>query len=124
MTEEHRIQNAIRSSAKNCVLFRTNAGDFWQGKVVYSREFKQNVLINIRRIEGLPEGYSDLSGVRVTDGKAVFIEVKTPSGRPTAAQKNFIKKMRSYGAVAGICRSAEEAIALCSISQNTERYGG
>lgn len=120
MTEEHRIQNEIRAGVKSCVLFRTNAGDFWQGKVVYSREFKQNVLINIRRIEGLPEGHSDLSGVRVTDGKAVFIEVKKPSGRPTTAQKNFIEKMRSYGAVAGVCRSAEEAITLCSISQNTE----
>jgi hypothetical protein len=109
LTEEHIIQNQIRAKTKGCVLFRTNAGDFWQGEVVYSREFKQKVLINIRRVEGLPEGYSDLSGVRVSDGKAVFIEVKTKNGRPTEKQLNFIKKMREYGAVAGVCRSAEEA---------------
>lgn len=112
MTEEHIIQNQIRAGVPGCVLFRTNAGDFWQGKVVYSKEFKQRVLINIRRVEGLPEGYSDLSGVRITDGRAVFIEVKTKTGRPTKKQKNFINKMREYGAIAGICRSAEDALKL------------
>lgn len=112
MTEEHIIQNQIRAGVTSCVLFRTNAGDFWQGDVVYSREFKQNVLINIRKIEGLPNGYSDLSGVRVSDGKAVFIEVKTAAGRLTANQKKFINKMREYGAIAGICRSVEDAYNL------------
>lgn len=112
MTEEHRIQNEIRANTPDCVLFRTNAGDFWQGKVIYSKAYKQNILINIRKVEGLPEGFSDLSGVRVSDGKAVFIEVKTPKGRPTERQIHFIKSMQSCGAVAGICRSADEAIQL------------
>lgn len=112
MTREHIIQNQIRAGVTSCVLFRTNAGDFWQGDVVYSREFRQNVLINIRKIEGLPEGYSDLSGIRVGDGKAVFIEVKTAAGRPTAKQKKFINKMREYGAIAGVCRSVADAIQL------------
>lgn len=112
MTEEHAIQNSIRAAVRDCVLFRTNAGDFWQGTVVYSREFRQNVLINLRKVEGLPEGYSDLSGVRTTDGKAVFIEVKKKNGRLSKKQDNFIKRMRSYGAVAGVCRSAEDAIIL------------
>lgn len=110
---EHNIQNEIRTSiSEMCVIFRTNAGDFWQGDVVYSKEFKQKVLINIRRVEGLPKGYSDLSGVRISDGRAVFIEVKTPSGRPTKAQLNFINKMREIGAVAGICRCADDAVKL------------
>ena len=113
MTEEHRVQNEIRLAlADECILFRTNAGDFWQGKVVYSNEFKQNVLINIRRVEGLPNGYSDLSGVRKSDGKAVFIEVKTPTGRPTKKQLNFLDTMNKNGAIAGICRSPEEALNL------------
>lgn len=112
MTEEHRIQNEIRAGVKDCVLFRTNAGDFWQGDVVYSKEFRQRVLINLRRVEGLPDGFSDLIGVRITDGRAVFIEVKTPKGKPTKAQRNFINKMREYGAAAGICRSVEDALKL------------
>ena len=118
MTEEHCIQNEIRANTPNCVLFRTNAGDFWQGKVIYSKAYKQNILINIRKVEGLPEGFSDLSGVRVSDGKAVFIEVKTPTGKPTDQQINFINKMRSYGAIAGICRSVKDAIQLITKERN------
>lgn len=118
MTEEHRIQNEIRTAVSGkCVIFRTNAGDFWQGDIVYSREFKQNVLINLRRVEGLPDGYSDLSGVRVSDGKAVFIEVKTAKGRASDKQKKFIKRMRECGAVAGICRSADDAIKLIATEE-------
>ena len=48
----------------------------------------------------------------LSDGRAVFIEVKTKTGRPTKKQKNFIQKMREYGAIAGVCRSADEAIKL------------
>ena len=115
MTEEHKIQNDIRIAvADECVLFRTNAGDFWQGDVVYSREFRQKVLINLRKIEGLPQGYSDLSGVRISDGKAVFVEVKTPKGRASKKQNNFINRMRQCNAIAGVCRSAEDAVKLIS----------
>lgn len=114
MTEEHGIQNQIRAGVNQAVLFRSNAGDFWQGRLVYSREFKQTVLTNIRRVEGLPKGFSDLFGVRLSDGKAVFIEVKTKNGKASNDQKKFIKKMREYGAVAGICRSADEALKLIS----------
>lgn len=113
MTEEHRIQNQIRIAVSDsCVIFRTNAGDFWQGDIVYSKEFRQNVLINIRKVEGLPTGFSDLLGVRKSDGKAVFIEVKTKTGRPTLKQKQFIQQMKLNGAIAGVCRSADEAINL------------
>lgn len=114
MTEEHIIQNQIRAGVAQAVLFRSNAGDFWQGRLVYSREFKQTVLINIRRVEGLPKGFSDLFGVRLSDGKAVFIEVKTADGKASDDQKKFIEKMREYGAVAGICHSVDEALELIS----------
>lgn len=112
MTEEHRIQNKIRAETPGCVLFRANAGDFWQGTPVYSKEYGQTILINMRRVEGLPEGFSDLFGVRLQDGKAIFIEVKTPRGKATAEQKHFLQKMRAYGALSGICRSVVDAINL------------
>lgn len=116
---EHDIQNLIRAAvADDCVLFRTNAGDFWQGTPVYSQKFRQTVLINLRKVEGLPPGYSDLSGVRLSDGKAVFVEVKTPSGRVSPEQEKFIERMKSYGAVAGICRSADDAIKLIKGDQH------
>lgn len=110
---EHDIQNRIRAAVSPiCAIFRTNSGDFFQGDLVYSKIYKQTVLINLRKIDGLPQGFSDLCGVRKSDGRAVFIEVKTASGRASKEQKQFLKKMREYGAVAGIARSEEEAIKL------------
>lgn len=100
MTEEHRIQNAIRTAvAPYAVIFRVNVGS---GRTEDGRYFSS----------GVPVGFSDLFGVRLSDGKAVFIEVKTPSGRATVQQMNFISRMRAAGAVAGICRSAEDAVRL------------
>lgn len=100
MTEEHRIQNAIRAAvAPYAVIFRVNVGS---GRTEDGRYFSS----------GVPVGFSDLFGVRLSDGRAVFIEVKTPKGRPTKQQINFISRMRAAGAIAGICRSAEEAVRL------------
>lgn len=100
MTEEHRIQNEIRAAlAPYCVIFRVNVG---AGRTEDGRYFST----------GVPRGFSDLFGVRLSDGKAVFIEVKSPTGRPTKQQSNFINKMRSYGAIAGVCRNVEDAITL------------
>ena len=106
MTEEHRIQNEIRAAvAPYCIIFRMNVG---AGRTEDGRYFST----------GVPCGFSDLFGVRISDGRAVFIEVKTPRGRPTKQQSNFINKMRSYGAVAGICRSVEDAVQLITKERN------
>lgn len=113
MTEEHKIQTRIMAAVSHeCAIFRTNSGDFWQGELVWSREFQQNVLINLRRVAGLPTGHADLSGVRKSDGKAVFIEVKTKTGRASDAQKHFLAQMAKYGAISGVCRSPEDALKL------------
>lgn len=100
MTEEHKIQNEIRLAlVDTCVIFRANvfAGRTIDGRYITS---------------GVPKGFSDLFGFRKSDGKAVFIEVKTSKGRPSAEQVKFLETMRNNGAVAGICRSVEEAIKL------------
>lgn len=110
---EHSIQSKIRLAlAPHALMFRTNAGEFWQGQRVFSREFNQPVLINLKKVEGLPKGYSDLSGVRRADGRAVFVECKTPTGRVRPEQEQFITAMREAHALAGVARSTEEAIFL------------
>ncbi len=97
---EHEIQNEIRLAlSPYCVIFRANVG---AARTADGRYFST----------GLPVGFSDLFGVRIGDGRAVFIEVKRPGGRATEKQMNFIKQMRSCGAVAGICHSPEEALRL------------
>lgn len=100
MTEEHKIQNEIRIAlADICVIFRINVG---KGYTPDGRYFDT----------GVPKGFSDLFGVRKSDGKAVFIEVKTPTGRLSQHQENFLCAMRETGAIAGVCRSKEDAINL------------
>lgn len=100
MTEEHIIQNNIRIALSNdCVIFRGNVG---KGFTKDGRYFDT----------GLPKGFPDLFGFRKSDGRAVFIEVKTYKGKPSKEQKNFINKILSYGAIAGVCRSTEDALNL------------
>lgn len=100
MTEEHKIQNEIRLAlTDSCVIFRINVGVV---KTPDGRYFDT----------GVPKGFSDLFGFRRSDGRAVFIEVKTANGRVSPQQKQFIRQMTDNGAIAGICRSAEDALKL------------
>jgi len=99
MTETD-IMNLIRASISDiAVVFRVNVvkGQLKTGQFVTS---------------GVPPGYSDLSGHRKSDGKAIYLEVKTPTGKATIEQINFLEQMRKTGAIAGIVRSAKEAIEL------------
>ncbi len=97
MTEEHRIMNEIRIALSEigCIVFRINVG---KGRTFDGRYFDT----------GVPVGFSDLFGV-MPNGRAFFVEVKTKTGRASQAQINFLQAIKNNGAVAGICRSAEEA---------------
>ena len=97
---EHDIQNSIRAAlAPYAVIFRANVGRM---ETPDGRYFST----------GLPVGFSDLFGVRKSDGRAVFIEVKTASGRVSIEQRHFLETMRRNGAIAGIARSTEDAVKL------------
>lgn len=111
---ERDIQNQIRLGvSEQCqgVIFRTNAGQAWAGDRVYSHEFRQNVLVNIRPVKLLVPGFSDLLYLG-PERNATFIECKTPKGPVREEQERFIELMRSYGFNAGICRSVEDAVTL------------
>lgn len=101
MNSETILQNKIREQCSDiAVLFRVNTGVFSTA--------------DGRRIStGVPVGFSDLVGFRRRDGKAVFIEVKTATGRPTKKQLEFLESVRRAGALAGIARSVEEARGIC-----------
>ena len=78
-SEETRISDQIRlAMSETCVLARSPAGFLYQGKRV------GNTLTNLRPTKVLVPGCPDLTGFRRSDGKAVFIEVKTAKGRPSA----------------------------------------
>lgn len=113
---ESNIQNSIRVALSPYgTVFRTNSGEFWQGQTVYSKEFHQPVLINLRRVDGLPKGFSDL--LFVAPGKVAFIETKNEIGRLRSEQQNFLDRMRSMGHVAGVARSVDEAVGLIESRQ-------
>ena len=100
MTEEHALMNSIQAVlSMYCTMFRVNVG---KGFTKDGRYFST----------GVPVGFSDLFGFRNKDGKAVFIEVKTKTGRVSLQQKRFLEAMQSAGAIAGVCRSTEDALLL------------
>ena len=110
MTEEHRLQNEIRAAlSKYCIIFRINVA---RGRTKDGRYLST----------GVPAGFSDLFGVRLSDGKAVFIEVKTKSGRVSENQNHFIEVMKNAGAVAGVCRSVQEAVRLIEEEMKENDY--
>lgn len=94
------VQNSIRLALNPyAVIFRGNVGKV---RMADGRFFDT----------GLPVGHTDLSGFRKSDGKAIFIEVKTDKGKLRESQKHFINEMSKYPVIIGVCRSPEEAIDL------------
>lgn len=96
--KEKDIQNEIRLALNPyAVIFRINVGTF----MTETGQFVST---------GVPRGFSDLFGVRRSDGRAVFIEVKSAKGRTSKYQDNFLKQMEKAGAIVGVARSGQEAI--------------
>lgn len=110
------IQNQIRVelSKQGLLVFRTNAGEYWQGKRVMLRQIlqfpNQPVLINLHKVDGLPKGFSDL--LCIGQNQTAFIETKNETGKPTPEQLKFIARMQSLGHAAGVARSVQEAVKI------------
>jgi hypothetical protein len=105
-------------------VFRVNTGQAWVGTERRNRD-GSITLSNPRPVHmGLVKGGSDLIGftpITITQDMvgnrlAVFtaVEVKTPSGRPTAEQRQFIEVVQRAGGYAGIARNDEDlTMILC-----------
>lgn len=57
-------------------------------------------------------GESDIMGHRISDGRAIYIEVKLPGEEPRDDQQKFLDAMRRTGAIAGCAHSVEEALEI------------
>ena len=126
--ETRTLHNILRRWGRGAVrLFRINVGQAWTGRQVVRG---QGQTVTLRRGDillrdahplrtGVPNGYADLTGWRSVEvtpdmvGRklAVFsaIEVKSPRGRPTPEQVNFLRVVSDAGGFAGVARSVEEA---------------
>lgn len=86
----------------------------------YARLYRINV-IRVKNTQGrwlttgVPKGYSDLSGYRIGDGRAVYIECKVAPNKPTPEQETFLARAREHGAIAGVCYSVEDALELIGV---------
>lgn len=122
MSAESNITKEIllESSQRHAILFRNNTGMGWIGTRIHYPKQGYVLLKDARPLHaGLCTGSSDLIGwkrITITEdmvGKtlAVFaaVEVKTPTGRASKDQLNFISQVRAQGGIAGIARSREEA---------------
>lgn len=94
--KETDIQNTIRNGINDiAVMFRINVGSFKVGDRIIST--------------GVPKGFPDLFGFRRKDGKAIFLEVKTPKGKLRKEQEVFKKALSKQNVIYGVARSLEEA---------------
>lgn len=107
----------IAVTAAGHKVFRINVGE---GYLYREQPTQETLEFENKRARwfksGPPQGYSDLSGVCYPSGRALFIEVKTPTGKPTEQQCVFLLAMLAAGANAGIARSAEEALDICDMT--------
>lgn len=109
---ESTIQNEIRLAlSEHGIVLRLNSGKFWQGERVWSREFNQYVLVNLRSVQGCPEGTPDLLFIG-EDGSVAFVECKTKRGTAREKQKRFIEVMQNCGIKADLARSVEDALKI------------
>jgi hypothetical protein len=129
MSEKNRLNAILMEAAKHAgkiVLFRNNTGKAWAGKLVdsfKSRGAQTITLENARPLNaGLVVGGSDLIGwttVEVTPemvGRkiAVFTAIEDKGSKTSTSdgQVNFISRVLDAGGIAGIARSADDAINL------------
>lgn len=111
---EHRRQDEIRLAlSEHGLVFRTNAGSAWNGKYTNIQPYG-NLILNPRKIELLPKGFSDLLFIG-TDGRVAFIECKDDKGKLRPEQERFLKLMQSYGHRAGVARSVDDALKIIGV---------
>lgn len=103
MKRETELQNRIRAALCDfgCVVHRCNTGVFYT---------KDGRPVKIGEV-----GHSDLYGHNA-EGIAFYLEVKTPVGKASKDQINFIEAMMRSGAIAGFARTVEDAVRIvCGI---------
>jgi hypothetical protein len=111
---EANVQNAIRIAlSDHGIVFRSNAGKSWQGKLIYDTQRKQQILIDLRPVSLLAPGFSDL--LFVGQDQVAFIECKRQDGTVSVEQARFLEAMRRLGHIAGVARSVDDAMELIKL---------
>lgn len=104
MMTERQVESAIQEAFRfrhRITLWKIDAG----GRGLRSAGPKAS-----RGSTGIPAGFPDLLGLEPVSGRAVFIEVKRPGGKPAPHQAAFLALLRGMGAVAFWADSVDSAL--------------
>lgn len=100
MNPETKLQNEILVALcqNGCVARNHTVGQFYT---------KYGAIVRVGN-----HGEADIWGHRISDGKALYIEVKLPGEKPRPDQEKFLRAMAATGAIAGCAHSVEEALSI------------
>ena len=100
MNAETALQNQIIVALcqNGCVARNHTVGQFYT---------KYGMLVNIGH-----QGEADIWGHRISDGRALYIEVKLPGEEPREDQRRFLEAMAATGAITGCAHNVKEALDL------------
>lgn len=118
----NRIKEAV--SRHGARLFPMTVGKFWAGQVVKTLPDGSVILKNPRMVNVGTQGMSDLVGFTpvvitpemVGSTLAVYAAAEVKAGKDTLkpGQRRFIDFVNENGGRAGVARSPEDAIRICS----------
>lgn len=114
MNQETKIMRLIMLALTKagCLVFRNEIAGAYVGRVIH-KDQRIVTLANAQLMTfGLCVGSADIIGIHKATGRFLAVEVKTEKGKPTQEQLNFIEQVRAANGIAGIARSAEEALDL------------
>ena len=104
MNKETILQNQIIVALceHGCIARNHTVGQFFT---------KYGSIVNIGH-----HGEADITGHRMSDGRAIYIEVKLPGEKPRPDQEKFLKAMAETGAISGCAHSIEEALEIVKVT--------
>lgn len=114
MNQETKLMRLIMVALTqaDCIVWRNETSGAYVGKVIH-KDARIVTLANAQLMTfGLCVGSSDIVGIHKPTGRFLAVEVKTPTGKPTKEQLNFIEQVRAANGIAGIARSVKEALEL------------
>lgn len=102
MTEQDiQTKVEIKISQLGGFPIRLNSGKAWQGRYV------AGTIVNPRAIKLCPPGTADVLAV-LPEGRVMWVELKTATGRQRESQKRFQKQVEALGHTYILCRSETE----------------
>ena len=105
-------QIMLALSQAGCIVWRNETAGAWVGRATH-RDGDTVTIAGARMIQaGLCVGGADIIGIHRATGRMIAVEVKTPTGRLSAEQGRFLDAVKHAGGIAGVARSAREALDL------------